>query len=160
MDQAHRVSDEVERQITTEFPFVESIVIHMEPQEEDTLRVAIPVLDDQGLDSKTTEHFGEAPYFLFIDVEQKVIVKWTTKQNPSLELDRKRGITLANLLLEEGITTLLANRVGECPFHFLRNSFVELYQISEDVSASTAMTQLLERQLTPIQTPTTGKQPT
>ena len=156
VEQAHRVSNEIEQRVKTTFPFVESLMIHMEPQQEDTLRIAIPVVDDQGLASKTTGHFGEAPYFLFIDVEQGAIQQWTTTQNPSLELKKKRGITIANLLLEEEITTVLATRIGEGPFHYLRDSFIELYQITEDIPVSQALTQLLDGQLPSIQSATIG----
>jgi predicted Fe-Mo cluster-binding NifX family protein len=150
------VSNEIEQRVKTAFPFVESLMIHMEPQQEDSLRIAIPVVDDQGLASKTTGHFGEAPYFLFIDVEQSTIQQWTTIQNPSLELKKRRGITIATLLLEEETTTVLANRVGEGPFHYLRDSFIELYQIAEDIPVSQALTQLLDGQLPSIQSATIG----
>lgn len=121
------------------FPFVESLVIHMEPQEESKLRVAIPVREDLGMESPVTPHFGEAPFFLFVDVEDGIIQRWITKQNPGLELEKKRGITMANLIVEEKATTLLTSRLGEGPFHYLRNSFVELYELPEVTTARKAL---------------------
>ena len=89
VEQAHRLAEEIERRVKQKFPFVESLIIHMEPQEESKLRVAIPVREDRGMESPINAHFGEAPLFLFVDVEEATIQRWITKQNPGLELEKK-----------------------------------------------------------------------
>ncbi len=139
VEQAHRLAEKIEQRVKQKFPFVESLVIHMEPQEESKLRVATPVREDLGMESPVTPHFGEAPFFLFVDVEDGIIQRWITKQNPGLELEKKRGITMANLIVEEKATTLLTSRLGEGPFHYLRNSFVELYELPEVTTARKAL---------------------
>jgi cation diffusion facilitator family transporter len=147
IEQAHRLTEEIEKRVKQEFPFMESLAIHMEPQKEVVLRIAIPILDDKGMNSHTTMHLGEAPYFLFVDVEKDQIQRWTTKQNPGRELKKKKGITMANLLVEEEATTLLTNRIGEGPFHYLRDSFVEIYELPEETTASKALEAFLEGKL-------------
>ena len=73
VEQAHRISEEVERRVKEEIPSVESLIIHIEPKKQESLRMAIPVLEDRGIGSPVTPHFGEAPFFLFVDVEGKSI---------------------------------------------------------------------------------------
>jgi len=34
-------------------------------------RIIIPVLDESGLDAQLSEHFGRAPYFTVVDVDEK-----------------------------------------------------------------------------------------
>ena len=144
VEQTHRLSETVERQIKAEIPEVESLVIHVEPQEERIQRLAIPIEEDKGLESLSTPHFGEAPYFLFIDIEDNTIVSWTTTKNPSLDLERKRGVTLAKLLIKEEITTLLTGEIGEGPFHYLRDSFIEIYKLNNITRASVAIKTFLD----------------
>jgi cation diffusion facilitator family transporter len=147
VEQAYQLTLEIEQRVKQTFPFVESLVIHMEPQEESKFRVAIPIIEDRGMESTVTSHFGEAPFFLFVDVEQAMIQRWITKQNPGRELEKKRGLTIAHLIVEEHATALLTRELGEGPFHYLRNSFVDLYELSEVGAASNAMKAFLAGKL-------------
>ena len=129
VEQTHRLTEGIEKRIKDEFPFVESISVHVEPHEETLERVAVPVLEDKGMDSQTTPHFGEAPYFLFVDIEEGESQKWMTKPNPGRGLEKKRDITTGHLLVKEEITVLLTRQLGEGPFHYLRDWFIEIYGI-------------------------------
>jgi predicted Fe-Mo cluster-binding NifX family protein len=154
VEQAHRLTEGIEQRIKDEFPFVESISVQIKPQEETIVRVAAPVLEDKGMDSQTTPHFGEAPYFLFVDIEAGEIQKWMTKPNPGHGLEKKRGITTAHLLVTEETTTLLTGQLGEGPFHYLRDSFIEIYEIPKSVSVSEALETYLAGTLSKMETPT------
>jgi predicted Fe-Mo cluster-binding NifX family protein len=50
-------------------------------KESSTLRIAIPVHDEKGLEDEVFEHFGHAPYFALIDVDNGRIVKAETIPN-------------------------------------------------------------------------------
>jgi len=137
----------VERRVKEKMPFIESFIVHIEPQEQLTLRIAIPIQEDRGLASPVTRHFGEAPYFLFVDVEERSVERWVTKRNPGLELERRRGITITDLITEEKTTTLLTSKIGEGPFHILRDTFVEIYEIIDKATADEAVNTFLEGKL-------------
>jgi cation diffusion facilitator family transporter len=139
VEQAHRISEEVELRVKEEIPSVESLIIHIEPQKQERIRVAIPVLEDKGMDSPVTPHFGEAPYFLFVDLEEESIHGWFTRHNPALGLDRKRGVTVSELINGEDATTLLTAEIGEGPFHILRDSFIEIYELPEKATVKEAV---------------------
>jgi len=66
-------------------------------------------------------------------------------------LEKKRGITIANLIVEEKATALLTRELGEGPFHYLRNSFVDLYELSEVGTASNALKAFLAGKLKKIE---------
>ncbi|MFP3985611.1 MAG: NifB/NifX family molybdenum-iron cluster-binding protein [Candidatus Bathyarchaeia archaeon] len=36
-----------------------------------TVRIVIPVIDEGGLDAQLSEHFGRAPYFAVVEVDEK-----------------------------------------------------------------------------------------
>jgi predicted Fe-Mo cluster-binding NifX family protein len=40
-----------------------------------TTRIVIPVLDESGLDAKLSEHFGRAPYFAVVEIDENGQVK-------------------------------------------------------------------------------------
>jgi predicted Fe-Mo cluster-binding NifX family protein len=132
-------------------------MIHIEPQEQDILRIAIPVLEDRGMDSPVTPHFGEAPYFLFIDVERESIHSWFTRHNPALGLERKRGVSISELILGEEATTLLTAEIGEGPYHILRDSFVEIYELPEKATAEEAVKIYLNGKLERMEEASEGK---
>ncbi|MFC1803661.1 cation diffusion facilitator family transporter [Thermoproteota archaeon] len=157
VEQAHRISEEVERRVKKEIPSVESLIIHIEPQKQERLRVAIPVLEDKGMGSPVMPHFGEAPYFLFVDVEGESIYKWFTRHNPALGLDRKRGVTVSELINGEDTTTLLTAEIGEGPFHILRDSFVEIYELPEKATVEEAVKIYLEGKLKRMEEASEGK---
>jgi len=157
VEQAHRISEEVERRVKAEIPIVESLIIHIEPQKQERLRVTIPILEDKGMGSLMTPHFGEAPYFLFVDIEGESVQRWFMKDNPSLGLKRKKGVILSELIIGEDVTTLLTAEIGEGPYHILRDSFVAIYELSENVTAEEAVKIFLEGKLERIEQASQGK---
>lgn len=48
------------------------------------IRIVIPVLNDQGLKSSLSEHFGRAPYFMVVDLdEENNPIEWRAIPNVS-----------------------------------------------------------------------------
>lgn len=129
VDQAHRLSHEVENRVKEGVPSIESLVVHVAPGERSHHKVAVPTAVDGGLGSTVSPHFGVAPYFIFVDVGEEGAERWYTRRNPALGAEKGRGKTITDFLLDEEVTALLADEVGEGPFHILRDSFVEVYKI-------------------------------
>ena len=51
------------------------------------MRIAIPCINDDGLDSKISMHFGRSPYYAFIDIDNDEIKNIEVKPVPSMEHD-------------------------------------------------------------------------
>jgi predicted Fe-Mo cluster-binding NifX family protein len=109
--------------------------------------VALPIEEDKGIDSPVTIHMGEAPYFLFVNTEDDSIQSWTTRRNPSIGMERKKGVAITEMLLDEGTSTLITDNIGEGPFHILRDSFVQIYKLSGENTAEKAINSLLAGEL-------------
>lgn len=129
VDKAHRLSHMVEDTVKKKITRLESLVVHIEPIERESNRIAMPINMDAGLDSIVSEHFGSAPFFIFVDVGPAGVERWYTKENPGLELEKKRGVAVTDMLTEEEATVLLSDELGEGPFHILRDHFVSVYPI-------------------------------
>jgi len=46
------------------------------------MKIVIPVLENKGMNSIISEHFGHAPYFAFIEIEDGEIESVEIEQNP------------------------------------------------------------------------------
>ena len=154
VEEGHGIAEEVERRIKERFPDVESLLIHIEPRRREEFRVALPTLEDRGMESPTAPSFGEAPYFLFVDVSGGSAVRWVTTENPGRGLERKRGMTASHLLIDEGATALVSGRLGEGPFYVLRGAFIDLYELPKGLMASEAIELFLGSGLEELREPT------
>jgi cation diffusion facilitator family transporter len=98
LDKAHRVSDTIEAAIRQDIPFVERVLIHVEPTSRTVMRIAVPLADQAGTISR---HFGLAPYFAITDrqtatghsISQMIIA------NPFADHPKGRGLEVAHWLM-------------------------------------------------------------
>ena len=73
------------------------------------MKIAIPVLQNQGEDSPISEHFGHAPFFAFVEKQDKGDYAITIIPNP-LE-DHGPG-DIPNYLAQQNVTMLIARGIG------------------------------------------------
>lgn len=105
LKEAHHIANDIEEAIRREIPFLERIIIHYEPEKKDFLRYAVPLNNKEG---EISEHFGSAPFIAIWDerfqngskVSQDVI------QNPFLDIEKGKGIKLAELLVDRSVDVL------------------------------------------------------
>ncbi len=147
VDKAHRLSHLVEDAVRGGVPSLESLVVHIEPMEHEEHRVALPIVDDAGLNSRVSEHFGTAPFYIFVDVDGDGVQRWYTRENKAALLERKRGITVTSMIVEEDATVLLSDELGDGPFHVLRDNFVGTYPVAGGTSVRDALDQLISGEL-------------
>jgi len=143
LEKAHEISDEIEEKIRQRFKDIESIIIHVEPAPKEKIKVGIPIVEDRGLESMNSMHFGNVPFFAFIEVERGQIANVYVKTNKAAGLTRKKGIDAAKLLVNEKVDVVLAGGMGEGPFHLLRDNLVQVYILQQGVEVRVVI-QLLE----------------
>lgn len=51
-------------------------------KDQQTLRLAISSMDDKGLKSRVSEHFGRCPFYTFVDIKNQAIAKVEVMANP------------------------------------------------------------------------------
>lgn len=126
------LSEEIEKIVKNEVRNLEHLVINAKTGKLSVMKIAVPVLMQEGLHSKVSRHFGKAPYFIFIELEADKIKSWDLSENPASGLERKRGLKTAEFLKNCGVNVLVVDEIGEGPFHTLRDSFVKLLRMPED----------------------------
>jgi len=126
---AHDISEIIEIKVKESFSQIDALSIHIEPYKTDSIKLLIPVKEDNGLDSGIVMHFGRAKYLLFITLEDKKISSFYVKENIYFDKDIQVGLLVSRNVLGEKVDAILTKEIGEIAFHLLRDSFVEIYLI-------------------------------
>ena len=125
--QAHQLSEEIEKAVRKEIPFVDRIIIHYEPQSKDFTTYAVPL----GSDKRTlSDHFGEASYFSLIRVSNpgNLIGEEKILANPYVKEEKAKGIKVSEWLVENGTDTVFTRKGfnGKGPSYVFSSSEVEV----------------------------------
>jgi predicted Fe-Mo cluster-binding NifX family protein len=147
LDKAHAISEEVEEKIRKRFKDVESITIHMGLSHKEKIKIGIPVLEDRGLESITSTHFGAAPLFAFVEVEKGQAMNAYFKVNEATKLIRKKGMTAAQFLVDEKVDVVMVGGLGEGSFHLLRDNLVQIYFLPESIKVEEVVSLLNQNKL-------------
>ena len=127
---AHEIADNIENKIKEKIGQIDSFTIHIEPYETEEQKIAIPIMQDKGLDSELMEKFGKANYFMFLILDKKEgNVKSTyVKENPHKSKAVKAGLFAAKFLAKEKVDVLITKEIGEISFHTLRDNLIDIYK--------------------------------
>jgi predicted Fe-Mo cluster-binding NifX family protein len=161
LEKAHVISEEVETRIKERFKDLELVTVHVGLAHRKKTRMAIPIMEDNGLDSAVSLHFGSAPFFALIEVEEGQIVSLNVRENEGARLSHKKGIQAANLLVEEKVDVVLAGSLGEGPFHVLGDNLIQIYSLPKSVEIREVVRllnqNLLEKMVSPTEKPEEDK---
>jgi predicted Fe-Mo cluster-binding NifX family protein len=147
LEKAHVISEEIETNIKKRFPDMELITVHVGLAHREKKKIAIPILEDRGLDSLVSLHFGSAPHFAFVEVEKGQIVGFYVAGNEAAKLKQKKGIAAAHFLIKEKSDAILTGGIGEGPFHVLSDNLVDLYYVPKTVGIREVIRLLNENSL-------------
>ncbi|MDK2864894.1 MAG: hypothetical protein PWP37_1086 [Thermotogota bacterium] len=78
--------------------------------------IAIPVASDKGLDSVISEHFGRAPYYAFVEVEDGEIISAKVEPNPFSEHGPGQ---IPGYMRGKGVHVLIARGIGHRAVEYL-----------------------------------------
>ncbi len=133
IEEAHEIADLVEERLREEIPNMETVTIHTEPDGIVKRRLAIPVEDNTGLDAQVSGHLSRAPFLLVIDVTPEEVCVIETLENPGRDLERKRGVAIANALAAEHVAAIVVREIGEGVFGILHGKHIIVYGLPEAV---------------------------
>jgi predicted Fe-Mo cluster-binding NifX family protein len=123
---AFEIARAMEQEIKKRVPFVEKAVIHYEPEKKDYRRYAVPLADREG---NISEHFAKAPFIALWDKRlDGTISTPETLENPYLDLEKGKGIRLAEFLVGKGVDILYTKEDfrGKGPEHVFSGAEVEV----------------------------------
>ncbi len=143
--EAHEIVSHLEEEILDQWPEIDKILIHYEPQQKETWRVAVPVEGGKGPMQEGTErlsdHFGDAPYFAFLAKNTRTgeVRVEDYLDNPFRSMERQKGVRAAELLARHGVDEIVtrANLEGKGSGYAL-----EALQIAHSVTSAETLPEL------------------
>ncbi len=141
LNKAHYLANQLEQRIKQQVSNVDHILIHYEPVLKTTRLVALPVTPDK---ENLSEHFGEAPYFLLINLDSKdsriLEEKWLF--NPFQSEEKGKGIKVSEWLVGQGVDEVILPKgmAHRGPYYVFSDNQVEMRQTElrhlDDITAS------------------------
>jgi predicted Fe-Mo cluster-binding NifX family protein len=109
LSRAHNLMSQLEEEILDQWPSIDRILIHYEPEEKDVRYIAVPVQgsdkDFPDHDPKIEDHFGDAPFFALIALSKQDgnVTVQDFIENPHKNLQKQKGVKAAELLGAYGV---------------------------------------------------------
>ncbi len=101
------------------------------------MRVSIPIMVDNGLNSEISAHFGQSAFFLIIDLDSNKVNKRIYREEDIdelvLSISAERNLaehacaSLADLLTGLNVEILLVEGIGGRPFQLLKENGVKIF---------------------------------
>ncbi|MBN1526414.1 MAG: cation diffusion facilitator family transporter [Candidatus Omnitrophica bacterium] len=151
---AHELAGKAEEFITKNYARVESVFIHVEPSKEKTVSAVVPVKNIDGLGSKVHGHFGRAPYYIILRLNDTGVEIEDFYYNEFLNETKHIGVKVIKAVIKHKLDLLFTSRIGELSFYMLKDSFVDIYKINEDSVVKEVIEKYRDNQLEQIVAPT------
>jgi len=132
LKEAYEIAFGLEREIKGTIPFVERAIVHVEPEKKEFLRYAAPLADQEGA---LSEHFAKAPLIALWDkrVSDGAVISQEIRDNPFAELEKGKGIRLAEFLATRKVDVLYTKELfeGKGPEYVFSDAGIEIRKTDE-----------------------------
>ena len=85
------------------FPQIFKVIILTQTQEKPITKVAVPLLDNNGLNSRISDHFGESLFFALFEIEENEkeshLLNYNIITNKFIEEEKRKGILISDWLI-------------------------------------------------------------
>jgi len=131
LHQVELLKDSISVKIKAEFPEIFKIIIISQAQPKEIIKIAVPINEDNGLNSKISGHFGESPFFSIMELQEKYnqfkLINHFIVPNKFKDEEKRKGILISEWFLEEKIDKLyLKSELKKGPKLILESSLVQM----------------------------------
>ncbi len=151
---AHELADKAQDLVVKNYEHIDSVFIHVEPSKEKSVSAIAPVKGINGLDSKVHGHFGRAPYYIILRVNNSDLEIEDFYYNEFLNETKHIGIKVIKAVIKYKLDLLFTSRIGELSFYMLKDNFVDIYKINGDSTVKEVIEKYRRNQLEKIVAPT------
>ena len=153
---AHELADKIENIISRDYSQIESVFVHVEPVRQDTLSVIMPVEEINGLDSRIHDHFGRAPCFIILKLDDKGGAEIEDfYYNEFLgEKDRIHiGVKVIKAVIKHNLDIVFTPKIGEISFYMLKDNFIDIYRAEAGSTVREIIEQYRNSEIEPLTIP-------
>jgi cation diffusion facilitator family transporter len=121
------LKDKLNKKIITTFPQVFKATIVAESQELQTYKIAVPIVNNNGNESKISEHFGDSGFFALITFQEENILKFEVINNAYIHEEKRKGILISDWLCSEKIDKIfLKKELKRGPMLIFENAMISI----------------------------------
>jgi len=131
---AHELANKVEDLIARDYEHIESVFIHVEPLKDEVIKVIVPVQDIKGMDSLVSDHFGRAPYFVIVSLENGNMDIEDFYSNEFLNEKGHIGIKVVRAIIKYRLDMVFVLNIGEIAYYMLKDNLLDVYKVEEGLS--------------------------
>lgn len=153
---AHEIADTIEDIIARDYSQIESVFVHVEPARYDTISAIIPVRDINGLNSKVHGHFGRAPYFIILRLDNKGDAEIEDFYYNMFLGDKDRihiGVKVIKTVIKHNLDLVFTAKIGEISFHMLKDNFIDIYKVEAGETVRGVIERYRNGEIEPITAP-------
>lgn len=151
---AHELANKVEDLIAKDYEQIESVFVHVEPLKDEVITAIVPVQDIKGMDSLISDHFGRAPYFVIVRLENGNMDIEDFYNNEFLNEKGHIGIKVVRAIIKYRLDLVFVSNIGEITYYMLKDSLVDIYKAEEGLSVKETVQRYRLNQLELITEPT------
>jgi len=131
LHQIQSLKNALSGKIQAEFPQIFRIIIISQTLPKEVIKIAVPLANNEGLNSIISEHFGETPFFAILEMQEEnnilELKNHNILPNKFVDEEKRKGILISEWLLLEKIDKLyLKNELKKGPHLLLENGFVQM----------------------------------
>ncbi|MHA1784740.1 MAG: cation diffusion facilitator family transporter [Candidatus Helarchaeota archaeon] len=127
LSQINALERKLERDIKKNFPQIFKIIIVTRGSEKIITKVAVPLQDKEGESSKISKHYGESPYFAFLDFYEGKLLKLEILPNKFAQEEKRKGILVSDWLISRKIHKVYLKEVlKKGPYLVFNNNLIEV----------------------------------
>ncbi len=137
IEDAHTITDRIENKLYENFPSLESVSIHIEPNIRNNFKIGVP-LENNDPPYIISDNFTKAPFFAKVIVEGRKIKDVEIVKNIFFESNKNlAGAEFMEYLAENEYTDVIIINIGEITFSILLRHNIKVWQaVSQDLSSN------------------------
>lgn len=127
LSQVSTLKNELILKIKEKFPSIFKIIIIIKSQDKKNIKIAVPLENNQGLNSIISDHFGESPFFGFLEFLEGNLASSKIISNKFAHEEKRKGILISEWLMSKKIDILiLKESLKKGPSLVFKNNFIEV----------------------------------
>ena len=136
---SHELADKIENLIKRDHGEIESVFVHVEPMHHDVISAIIPVTEIKGMNSKVHGHFGRAPYFIILKLDNKKKAEIEDFYYNEFLGDKDHihiAIKVIKAVIRHNLDIVFTPKIGEIAFHMLKDNFIDIYRADAGITVN------------------------
>lgn len=127
LSQINSLKNKLRTDIKLKFPLILKIIIIIDNAEKNETKIAVPLEDSRGLNSKISDHFGESPFFGFVEFQEGNFSKLEIVKNDFINHEKRKGILISDWLSSQKVDKIYVKKeLKKGPSLILDSNFVEM----------------------------------